>query len=84
MKEKLRTLAQLATPTTGRPGVGRLLLAGGSALALVGAGALAIAAFAVLLGALLSIYLITTRILGIKLELDPKTFYERFAARPWA
>ncbi len=80
MKEKLKTLAALATPDGDRPGVGRVLVAGASALVIAVAGGVAVVAFGLLLAALLTIYLIATRVLGIELAIDPKAFYERFAA----
>jgi hypothetical protein len=79
MKEKLKTLAHLATPVEGRPGLGKALLAGGSAIAIVCAGAAALTAAAVMLAAIFVIYLIATRVLGLKLEFDPKAFYDKYA-----
>ena len=81
MREKLKTLAQLAMPVDGGPGLRRLLLASGSACALVVAGAFALGAMCVLFVALASIYLIATRVLGIDVKFDPQAFYEKYAPR---
>ena len=79
MNEKWRTFAALATPD-GRPGLGRVLLAGSSALVLAVAGSVALVSLAVLLAALSAIYLIVTRVLCIELKLDPRAFWEQAAA----
>jgi hypothetical protein len=81
MNQKLKTLAQLATPQGGGGAVIKLIVASGSVLVMVGAAALAAAAFAVLVAALAAIYLIATRILGIELAIDPRAFAQQYAAR---
>ena len=76
----MRTLAQLAMPSEGN-GLGKLIVAGASAFALLWLGGLAIGAFFTLLAALGAIYLIATRVLGLDVKFDPRAFWEQYAAR---
>jgi hypothetical protein len=78
MKEGIKTLAQLATPVEGGR-FGKLLIAGGSTVALLWLGGVALAAFFTLLAALAAIYLIATRVLGLDVKFDPRAFWEQYS-----
>jgi hypothetical protein len=73
------TLLQVLTPeaaaSTGR--VGRLVLAGFTLVLLGGAALTALGAFVTLMLALGAIYFLATQVLGIQLDIDPRTFVER-------
>ena len=69
----------LLTPEAARgqnPAV-RLALAGATALGLGLAAVVGVAAFAALLFAFAVIYFLSTQILGLKINVDPRAFYEQ-------
>ena len=69
----------LLTPEAarGQNPVVRIALAGGTAFALAGALAVAASAFAALMFAIAVIYFLSTRILGLKVNIDPRAFYDQ-------
>ncbi len=76
---KKQAILQLFTPQSAgreRPAK-RLMLAGATALGIVGAGLLASGSLVMLLVALGALYFLVTRVLGIELELDPRAFVEQ-------
>jgi hypothetical protein len=80
MRGHIKTLAQLATPPEGTR-IGKLIIAGGSTVALLWLGGVALGAFFTLLAALAAIYLIATRVLGLDVKFDPQAFWEQYAQR---
>ncbi len=79
LSPKKQSVLQLFTPQSAgraRP-VKRMLLAGVTALGVLGAGLLAGGAFFTLLLALGALYFLVTQVLGIELQLDPRAFVEQ-------
>jgi hypothetical protein len=70
-------LALLTPPrASGQPLVVRLLLAGGTLAGLGIASAIGLCAFAVLMFAVAAIYFLATQVLGLRINFDPRAFYE--------
>ena len=55
----------------------RFALAGGTAFGLGVAALIGVAAMAALIFALAAIYFLSTQVLGLKVDIDPKAFYEQ-------
>ena len=55
----------------------RVVVAGATALGLVGAGALGVVSLAGLLCALAIFYFLSREVLGLEIDVDPRAFYER-------
>jgi hypothetical protein len=78
-------LLQVFTPSVvaaDRPGL-RLFVGGLTLVGLAVGGAIVMASLMTLLGALFGIYLLLTQVLGLKLDVDPRSFVEearRYAA----
>lgn len=79
------SVLQIFTPNVvgpDRPGA-RLLVGGVTVIGLAVAGAVALSSLFALLGALIGIYLLLTQVLGLELDVDPRSFMEqaqRYAA----
>lgn len=80
-QEKSGGLLGVATPKAAEalPWPLRAVLAAGTLLSLALASGLAISAFGVLFAAAAVIYLLVTEVLGISLELDPRSLQEMLA-----